>query len=50
VTDTLRYADDLVSVAIEDVSPGRWVEDVYKPDVLGKGDTLYKKPGYDPLR
>jgi 4-oxalocrotonate tautomerase len=39
-----------LSVAIQDVTPERWVEDVYKPDILGKADEVYKKPGYDPLR
>jgi len=41
--------EDAVSVAIEDVEPGDWAEKVYKPDILGKSDELYKKPGYDPL-
>jgi 4-oxalocrotonate tautomerase len=50
VTATLSYGEESVSVAIEDVSPERWVEDVYKPDILGNIDNLYKKPGYDPLR
>ena len=38
-----------VSVSIEDVEPNDWVEKVYKPDIIGRADTLYKKPGYDPL-
>ncbi|NVN12877.1 tautomerase family protein [Nguyenibacter vanlangensis] len=38
-----------VSVGIEDVAPADWVETVYKPDILGKPGTLYKKPGYDPM-
>jgi 4-oxalocrotonate tautomerase len=42
-------AADAVSVAIEDVAAGDWVDAVYKPDIVGKPDTLYKKPGYDPL-
>lgn len=37
-----------VSVAIEDVEPERWVDDVYKPDILDNAN-LFKKPGYDPL-
>ncbi len=41
---------DAVSVSIEDVEPSDWVEKVYKPDIIGKPATLYKKPGYDPLR
>jgi 4-oxalocrotonate tautomerase len=40
---------DAVSVAIEDVERGDWVEAVYKPDILGKPDKIYKKPGYNPL-
>ena len=40
---------DSVSVAIEDVSPQDWTEQVYKPEILAKADTLYKKPGYNPL-
>ncbi len=42
-------AEAAVSVSIEDVEAGAWVETVYKPDILGKPGTLYKKPGYDPL-
>ncbi len=38
-----------VSVAIEDVAPERWVDDVYKPEILDNPH-LFKKPGYDPLR
>lgn len=40
---------DAVSVSLEDIQPGDWVEKVYKPDIAGKIETLYKKPGYDPL-
>jgi 4-oxalocrotonate tautomerase len=39
-----------VSVSIEDVAKDARVETVYKPDILGKPDSLYKKPGYDPSR
>jgi 4-oxalocrotonate tautomerase len=42
-------SEEAVSVAIEDVAPSDWTETVYKPDIMGKADTLYKKPGYDPL-
>jgi 4-oxalocrotonate tautomerase len=40
---------DAVSVSIEDVRPGDWAETVYRPDILDKPGTLYKKPGYNPL-
>lgn len=38
-----------VSVSIEDIEPNNWTEQVYKPDILGHSDTLFKKPGYNPL-
>jgi 4-oxalocrotonate tautomerase len=50
VTSTLNYGDESVSVAIEDVAPERWVDDVYKPDILGNVENIYKKPGYGPTR
>jgi len=49
VMATTTNGADAVSVSIEDVERGDWVEKVYKPDILGKPDTLYKKPGYNPL-
>lgn len=30
-----------VSVSIEEVSEDRWEEDVFRPEILGKRDTLY---------
>ena len=49
VTSTLNLPDDSVSVALEDVAPSDWTEQVYKPDIIGKPTTIYKKPGYNPL-
>ena len=49
VMDTLKLGEELVSVAIEDVKPKDWAERVFRPDILGKPETIYKKPGYDPL-
>jgi 4-oxalocrotonate tautomerase len=49
VTSTLSMGEDAVSVGIEDVKPEHWVETVYRPDILGKSETLYKKPEYNPL-
>jgi 4-oxalocrotonate tautomerase len=43
-----QCAEASVSVSIEDVAPDDWVESVYKPDIAGKPDKLYKKPGYNP--
>ena len=49
VISTLNSSADAISVAIEDVKPEHWTERVYKPDILGKSETIYKKPGYGPL-
>jgi 4-oxalocrotonate tautomerase len=42
-------AKQSVSVSIEDIEPGNWVEKVFKPDIISKPTSLYKKPGYNPL-
>lgn len=46
---TTSSAERSVSVSIEDIHPSDWAETVYKPDILGRPDTLYKKPGYNPF-
>lgn len=43
----LQYGEESVSVAIEEVKSDDRAEKVYKPDIQGKWDTLYKKPGYE---
>lgn len=48
VMATLNSSEEAVSVAIEDVEPKDWLEKVYNPDILGKPDKIYKKPGYSP--
>jgi 4-oxalocrotonate tautomerase len=48
VTTTLNYGEESVSVGIEDVEPKNWTEEVYKPDIIAKAETIYKQPGYDP--
>jgi 4-oxalocrotonate tautomerase len=47
VMDILRYGDESVSVAMEEVKSQDWVEKVYKSDSQNKWNTLYKKPGCD---
>ncbi|HEY1748477.1 MAG TPA: tautomerase family protein [Xanthobacteraceae bacterium] len=49
VMNTLSYGEESASVAIEEIDPKDWTEQVYKPDILGRPDQIYKKPGYDPL-
>jgi len=48
VMSALNYGEDSVSVGIEDIEPKDWTEQVYKPDIIVKAETIYKKPGYDP--
>jgi 4-oxalocrotonate tautomerase len=46
VMSALHYGRESVSVGIEDVEPKDWTEQVYKPNIMDKPDTIYKKPGY----
>ncbi|MGH7118946.1 MAG: tautomerase family protein [Acetobacteraceae bacterium] len=45
---TTGNGEDAVSVAIEDVARKDWTEKVYRPEILGNWDKLFKKPGYKP--
>ncbi|MAS93714.1 MAG: 4-oxalocrotonate tautomerase [Verrucomicrobiales bacterium] len=47
VMDVLLYGEESVSVAMEEVEPGSWAEDVYQPDIVNAPGKLYKKPGYE---
>ena len=47
ITTVLHYGDDSVSVALEEVSAAEWGDKVYRPDIVEKAATLYKKPGYE---
>ena len=44
---TLKYGDESVSVALEDEAVNDVREKVYRPDIVEKAATLYKKPGYE---
>lgn len=46
IMSTLGNSEDSISVAIEDVNKEDWASKVYKPEIEGKQDTLFKKPGY----
>ena len=48
VMSALNYGEESVSVGIEEVEPKDWTENVYKPDIIGKPDTISTTPGYDP--
>ncbi len=49
VVTTLNIDERSVSVAIHDVKLEEWSETVYKPEIAGNRDRLYKKPGYNPF-
>ena len=49
VMTTLNYGEESVSVGFEEIESKDWAEKVYKPDILGRIDGIYKKPGYNPL-
>ena len=49
VVSILGSGEESVSVAIEDVAPQNWPEQVYRHEILEKPQTLYKKPGYNPF-
>ena len=46
VAAVLNYGDESVSVAVEEVPAAEWNDKVYRPDIVDKAATLYKKPGY----
>ena len=46
VMNAFHYGEESVSVAMEEIAPQEWSEKVYKPEILNKAGSLYKKPGY----
>lgn len=46
VAAILHYGDESVSVAMEEVAAADWADEVYRPDIVEKAATLYKKPRY----
>jgi 4-oxalocrotonate tautomerase len=48
VMSTLNYGEESVSVGIEEGKRQDWTDQAYKPDILGKRETIYKEPGYEP--
>ena len=41
----LNYGEESVSIAMEGVEPNAWMDEVYRPDIIGKPEQIYKKPG-----
>jgi 4-oxalocrotonate tautomerase len=46
VMSILDYGEESVSVGFEEVSADAWRDQVYRPDIVAKETTIYKKPGY----
>ena len=46
VVKIIQCGEESVSVAIEEISAEDWKKKVYDPEIRGKMDKLYKKPGY----
>lgn len=46
VMDILDYGEESVSVAMEEIKAGDWVEKVYRPEIKNPLNELYKKPSY----
>ena len=46
VMDIFNYGEEAVSVAMEEIKPQDWADQVYQSDIIGKPAQLYKKPGY----
>ena len=42
----LGYGEESVSVALQEVAPQDWAEQVYRRDIVEKSATIYKEPGY----
>jgi len=46
VMQILGYGEESVSVGFEEVPSDRWKEEVYRPDIEARSQTIYKNPGY----
>jgi len=46
VMTTLQYGEESVSVAFKEVDAKDWASEVYRADIVGHEDNLYKKSGY----
>jgi 4-oxalocrotonate tautomerase len=44
--EIMGIEDKSISVAFEEVPKEKWMEEVYRTDIIGKDNLLYKRPGY----
>jgi 4-oxalocrotonate tautomerase len=45
--ETLGKGESYFSVAFEEIDSSEWAEKVFKPEIKGRWDELYVKPGYE---
>ena len=48
VIETVNVEESSVSVSFEEIPSEKWGKEVYKPFIIDKEETLYKRPGYRP--
>lgn len=46
VVEAINIDEKSISISYEEIPREKWEEEVYKPDIIDKEHTLYKKPGY----
>ena len=44
--EAFGLGEESVSVAREEIEARQWAEKVYKPEIVGKPELIYKRPGY----
>ena len=47
VMEILHYGEESISIAMQEVKPQDWAEQVCRPEIERNIEQLYKKPGYD---
>ena len=47
VMEILEYTEKSISVAMQEVRPQEWAQQVYRPEIESDMERLYKKPGYN---
>lgn len=46
IVKIMHYREESISIAMEEIRPQDWAEQVYRPEIEGRLEQLYKKPGY----
>ncbi len=46
ITRVIQCHEDVVSIALEEINPESWDEQVYQPEIVGRRELLCKLPNY----